>query len=91
MEAILNLVLWLVIGGIVGWAAGQFMGGTGFGTIGDIIVGIVGSYVGAFILQLIPGVAGVSFNEGLSIGSLLTAFFGAVVLIFVVRLIKNRG
>jgi uncharacterized membrane protein YeaQ/YmgE (transglycosylase-associated protein family) len=78
-----SLLLFLVIGGIAGWAASQMMRGRGLGLLGNIVVGIIGAVLGGWVL----GALGVAFG-GL-IGSLLTAFLGAVLLLFLVSLIKR--
>jgi uncharacterized membrane protein YeaQ/YmgE (transglycosylase-associated protein family) len=78
-----SLILFLVIGGVAGWAASQLMRGRGLGLVGNIVVGIVGAVLGGWVL----GAAGIAFG-GL-IGSLVTAFLGAVLLLFLVSLIKK--
>ena len=51
-----GLIAWLVVGLIAGWLAGQFMKGGGYGIIGDIVLGIIGAFVGGFIFSLLlPG------------------------------------
>jgi uncharacterized membrane protein YeaQ/YmgE (transglycosylase-associated protein family) len=78
-------ILWfLIIGAAAGWLAGQVMKGRGFGVVGNIFVGVIGAVLGGYLF----GVLGVSTGSGL-IGSLITAFFGAVVLLLVVGLIKK--
>ncbi len=74
---IVGLILWLIVGAIAGWLAGKIMKGGGFGLIGNIVVGIVGSLLGGFLLGGFLSSLGV-------IGSLLTAVIGAVILLFVV-------
>ena len=81
----MNLLLFILIGAIAGWLAGQFMRGAGFGLLGDIIVGIIGAFLGGYLF----GVFGVHIGGGL-IGSLIVAFVGAVVLLFIVRLFTGR-
>ncbi|HEX2060915.1 MAG TPA: GlsB/YeaQ/YmgE family stress response membrane protein [Thermoanaerobaculia bacterium] len=61
------------------------MRGNGFGLIGDIVVGILGAFVGGYVFRA----AGVELGGGL-IGSLIVAFAGAVLLLFVVRLFTGR-
>jgi uncharacterized membrane protein YeaQ/YmgE (transglycosylase-associated protein family) len=78
------LIIVLIIGAIAGWLAGVVMKGRGFGLLGDIVIGIVGAFLGSFLL----GLLGIAFY-GL-LGVLLTAFIGAVVLLLVARLIKKR-
>ncbi len=78
----INIIAWIVVGAIAGWLAGLVMRSR-MGLIGDIIVGIIGAFIGGFVLNLIPGInAGVT---GLNLGSILTAFVGAVILLAIVR------
>lgn len=81
----MTLLWFVIIGAIAGWLAGRFMRGNGFGLLGDIIVGIIGAFVGSWLF----GATGVAIGGGL-IGSLVVAFVGAVVLLFVVRLFTGR-
>jgi uncharacterized membrane protein YeaQ/YmgE (transglycosylase-associated protein family) len=80
----MNLLLFLIIGLAAGWIAGQIMKGGGFGLIGDLIVGVIGSFIGGHIL----GWLNVWTGSGL-IGSLVTAVIGALVLLLIIRLIKR--
>jgi len=80
-----SLLIWLALGAIAGFVAGQIMKGRGFGVLGNIIVGILGSFLGGFIFSSL----GVSAGGGM-IGSILTAVIGAVVLLFLVGLIKRN-
>jgi uncharacterized membrane protein YeaQ/YmgE (transglycosylase-associated protein family) len=76
--------LWfLLIGLAAGWLAGQIMKGGGFGLIGDMIVGVIGALLGGFLF----GLLGISTTGKL--GALITATVGAIVLIFLLRLIKR--
>jgi uncharacterized membrane protein YeaQ/YmgE (transglycosylase-associated protein family) len=81
----MGLILFIVIGALAGWLAGQFMRGNGFGLIGDIIVGVIGAFIGGYLFRA----AGVELGGGL-IGSLIVAFVGAILLLFVVRLFTGR-
>lgn len=78
------LVIWLAIGAVAGWLAGQIMKGGGFGLLGDIIVGIVGAAVAGFILPRLGIVIG-----GNLIAAIINATIGACLLLFVLRLIKR--
>lgn len=80
----MTLIIWLIIGGLAGWLAGNFMkAGRPYGLIGDIILGILGGIAGGWLLGLLGlGASGL-------IGSFVTAFIGAVVLIWIVRKIKK--
>jgi uncharacterized membrane protein YeaQ/YmgE (transglycosylase-associated protein family) len=74
----------LIVGLIAGWATGKIMKGSGYGVIVDILLGIVGAFVGSRLL----GLFGISTSGGL-IPSILVAILGAVVLVLIVRLIKK--
>ena len=77
--------LWFILIGLAaGWLAGQLMKGGGFGVVGDIVVGVIGSLLGGFLFRTL----GVSAGGGL-LGSLIVAVIGAVVLLFLLRLIKK--
>ena len=84
----INILAWIIVGGIAGWLASLVVEGSGLGILGNIIVGIVGALIGGFILSLLlPGTFGFS---GFSIGSLVVAFIGAVILLFIVKLFTRR-
>lgn len=83
-----NFLIWLLLGVVAGWLAGQIMKGSGFGIVGDIIVGIVGSFLGGW-LGFKLGIAGAQ-TGGFNLASIVTAVLGAIVLLFIVGLL-NRG
>jgi len=78
----MNIILWLILGGIAGWLASLLVRGTGLGILGDIVVGIIGGFIGGFIVSLFGGQGMTGFN----IWSLIVAVIGAVVLLMIVRL-----
>ncbi len=78
----MNIILWLILGGIAGWLASLLVRGTGLGILGDIVVGIIGGFIGGFIVSLFGGQGMTGFN----IWSLIVAVIGAVVLLLIVRL-----
>lgn len=80
----MSLFWFLIVGVVAGWLAGKLVKGGGFGLIGDLVVGIVGAFIGGFIFNSL----GVWAGGGL-IGSIIVATIGAVVLLFAVRLIKK--
>ena len=80
----MNILLWLILGAVAGWIADMIMK-SDHGVIEDIILGIVGAFVGGFILNFL-GQSGVT---GFNIYSLVVAVIGAVVLIFLGRLIHK--
>jgi uncharacterized membrane protein YeaQ/YmgE (transglycosylase-associated protein family) len=78
-----NLIWWIVVGLIAGWAAGKIMKGGGYGVAMDIVLGIVGAVVGGWLLGALGIYAG-----GL-IGTIVVAIIGAIFLIWLSRLLKK--
>jgi uncharacterized membrane protein YeaQ/YmgE (transglycosylase-associated protein family) len=81
----MDLLTWCIVGLVAGVLASLVMGGTGFGIIGDIIIGIVGAFVGGWIFRSL----GVTSPMGGLAGVIFVAFVGAMVLIFLLRLIRG--
>jgi len=79
-----TFLLWVVIGAVAGWLASAVVGG-GFGLLGDIVVGVVGAFVGGFVFRAL-GIG--SPFAGLA-GSIFVAFVGAVLLLVCLRLIRR--
>jgi len=82
----MRILAFIVIGLIASWLAGQFMKGSGFGLLGDAIVGVIGAFIGAYVFRA----AGADFGGGTT-GSLIVAFVSALLLLFVIRLFIGRG
>lgn len=82
-----NLLIWLLLGVVAGWIAGLLISGGGFGIIGNIIVGIIGSFLGGWLGGKL-GISGAVVG-GFSFASVVTAVLGAVVLLFIVSLIRR--
>ncbi|HEY6110514.1 MAG TPA: GlsB/YeaQ/YmgE family stress response membrane protein [Gemmatimonadales bacterium] len=78
-----NLIWFLVIGLAAGWLASKVMRGAGYGLIGDLVIGVVGAFLGGWIFGLLH------ISAGGLIGLLVTAFVGAIVLIWLLRLLKR--
>jgi uncharacterized membrane protein YeaQ/YmgE (transglycosylase-associated protein family) len=79
----MGFILWIIIGALAGWIAGQVMKGGGFGLLGNSGVGIVGSFIGGWLFGLL-GIGG-----GNLISSLVAAVVGAIILLYVVRLVRR--
>jgi len=75
---------WLIVGAIAGWLAGRVMHSR-LGLVGDIIVGIVGAFVGGFLFSLV----GLGGTSGFNVWSVFVAFIGGVVLLYLARLITR--
>ena len=80
----MGILTWIIVGLVAGVLASLVVGG-GFGLIGDIIIGIIGAFVGGWIFSQL----GVSTPFGGLAGTIFVAFIGAVVLLFLLRLIRR--
>jgi len=80
----MGLIWFIVIGLAAGWLAGQTMKDSGYGVVGDIVVGVIGAFIGGFLFQRSDVFAG----SGV-LGSLIVATIGALVLLFGLRLIRK--
>ena len=78
----MDILIFLLIGALAGWAAGKLMKGKGFGLFGNIIVGIIGAVVGGLVF----GLLGLSAQG--ATGSFVTATVGAVLFLYLVRFFK---
>jgi uncharacterized membrane protein YeaQ/YmgE (transglycosylase-associated protein family) len=79
-----SLLIFLLIGAIAGWLAGIVVRGGGFGLIGDIVVGVIGSFIGGWLFGLLHIARGSGF-----LGSVVGAFVGAVALLLILRLVRR--
>jgi uncharacterized membrane protein YeaQ/YmgE (transglycosylase-associated protein family) len=79
-----SFLLWILVGLVAGWLASAIVGG-GMGIVGDIVVGILGAFLGGFIFRQLH--IGVPFH-GLA-SNIFVAFVGAVVLLLLIRLIRS--
>ena len=80
-----TILIWMVIGLIAGWLASRVAGGGGFGVIGDIVLGIVGAFLGGLIFRTLH--LRLPFRGMAS--TIFVAFVGAVVLLLLMRLIRR--
>src|SRR5690606_1623161 len=79
-----TILIWAVVGLIAGWLAGMVVG-SGFGLVGDMIVCIVGAFIGGFIFRSL----GDGAPSGGFLGTIVVAFVGAAVLLLLLRLITG--
>jgi uncharacterized membrane protein YeaQ/YmgE (transglycosylase-associated protein family) len=79
-----SLIAWLVIGAVAGWLAGAFVKGGGFGLLGDIVVGIIGAFIGGWL----AGVLHIQVGGGW-MSSILTAAVGAALLLVILRAVRR--
>ena len=80
---IANLIWWILVGLVAGWAAGKIMRGGGYGPVMDIVLGIVGAVIGGRLMGML------GIHAGGFLGTILIAIIGAVFLIWLSRLLKR--
>ncbi len=81
----MGFIVWIIIGGLAGWAASKVMKGGGQGILMNIVIGIVGALIGGVIIGAL------GFQAGGLIASFITAFIGAVILLWAVDFFKRRA
>jgi len=81
-----SILVILFVGLVAGWLAGKIVRGTGFGIIGDIVVGIAGALIASFLFPEL----GIHLGTGL-VSEIIYSAIGAIVLLLVVRLIRGGG
>jgi uncharacterized membrane protein YeaQ/YmgE (transglycosylase-associated protein family) len=84
-----NIIIWVVVGAIAGWLASKVMGTSKKQSLGeDIVVGIIGGFLGGIILDLLDIGGNVS---GINPGSILVAFVGAVVFLYILKQLRGTA
>jgi len=81
-----SLLIILMVGLIAGWLAGQIVQGTGFGIVGDLLIGIAGAFIGSWLLPQL----GLHLGSGI-ISAIINATIGALLLLLVIRLVRGGG
>jgi uncharacterized membrane protein YeaQ/YmgE (transglycosylase-associated protein family) len=81
-----SLLIILLVGLAAGWLAGQVVQGTGFGLVGDIVIGIVGALIAGWLFPTL----GIRLGGGI-LGAIIAAAIGAIILLVIARLIKRGG
>lgn len=79
----MEIIWFILIGLVAGWLAGQITKGNGFGIVGDIVLGVLGAVLGGVLFNVLE------LPWGGLVGRLIVATIGAVLLIFIVRLIRR--
>ena len=84
----MGIVVWIIVGAIAGFLASKVLTGKGMGLLWDIVVGILGAFLGGWL----AGLAGLPISSGtFTIGGIVAAFVGALILLFVFRAVTKRG
>lgn len=81
-----SLLVILIVGLVAGWLAGHFVQGTGFGLIGDIVIGIIGAFIASWLFPRL----GIALGAGL-VREIVNATIGAILLLVVIRLVRRGG
>ena len=81
-----HLLIIIIVGIVAGWLAGLIVAGGGFGLIGDLVVGILGAFIGNYLFTYFHWHLGTGL-----VGSIIHATIGAVILLFLLRLIGGFG
>ena len=84
----MGIILWLIVGGVVGWVARMIMKTDGQqGIILNVVVGIVGAFIGGWLISPLVGLG--TINSGFSVGSLVVSLIGAIILLAIVNLFRR--
>jgi uncharacterized membrane protein YeaQ/YmgE (transglycosylase-associated protein family) len=81
-----HLLVILFVGLVAGWLAGKIVRGTGFGIIGDIVIGIAGAFVASWLFPKL----GIRIGSGL-VSEIIHSAIGAIILLLIVRLVRTGG
>lgn len=84
---LMSIIVWAIVGLIAGWLAGEVTKGSGYGVVGNIVVGLIGALVGGFLAQALFGVNPV---DGLDISTIVTSFIGAVLFVTALNFLSGR-
>lgn len=86
----MGIIIWLIMGGVVGWVASLIMGTSGQqGIILNIVVGIIGALIGGWLIGPLVGAG--SINEGITVMSFVVSLVGAVILLGILSLFNRRS
>jgi uncharacterized membrane protein YeaQ/YmgE (transglycosylase-associated protein family) len=81
-----SLLIIVLVGLVAGWLAGQIVQGTGFGIVGDLLIGIVGAFIGSWVLPRL----GIHLGAGI-VAAIVNATIGALILLLIIRLVRGGG
>lgn len=82
-----TIIVWIIVGGLAGYAAGSVLRRGSFGLVGNIIIGIIGALLGGFLFNVLN----IQLNlPNVNLGDLIVAFVGAVIVVLVLGLVSRR-
>jgi uncharacterized membrane protein YeaQ/YmgE (transglycosylase-associated protein family) len=86
---IMGIIVWLVMGGLVGWVASMIMGTNGQqGIILNVVVGIIGALIGGWLIGPMLGAG--SINDGITIMSFVVSLIGAIILLAILSIFRRN-
>ena len=77
------LLILLIVGAIAGWLAGVLIKGYGFGLVGNIVIGVIGAFIGSWLLPQL------GFGMGGLLGAIVSATIGAIILLLLIGLVRR--
>ncbi len=83
----MGVLVWVLVGLIAGWLTGLVLHGSGYGLVGDIILGILGALVGGFLVSAVFGVP--DAVRGFNVPTVIVAFVGGIIVVMVIRAIAK--
>ena len=82
-----SIIVILLVGLIAGWLAGQIVQGTGYGLLGDIVIGIIGAFIASWLFPKL----GIHINTSSLVREIIYATIGAILLLLILRLVRRGG
>ena len=87
----MNFIIWLVVGGVIGWLASILMKTDGQqGLFLNVVVGIIGAMIGGWLISPLVGVGTIN-QDNFSVPALLVSFVGAAILLAIVNLVRRKS
>ena len=84
----MGILVWIIVGGLAGWVASMVMKtDRDMGVLANVVVGIVGAFIGGWAISLFGG--GADVMSGFNLGSFLTAVLGAVILLAILKMVRR--
>lgn len=84
----MGILVWVIVGGLAGWVASMVMKtDRDMGVLANVVVGIIGAFIGGWAISLFGG--GADVMSGFNLGSFLTALLGAVILLALLKMIRR--
>jgi uncharacterized membrane protein YeaQ/YmgE (transglycosylase-associated protein family) len=85
----MNVVIWLIVGGVIGWVASLLMKTDGHqGILLNVVVGVVGAFIGGYLIGPLVGAGNIN-QQDFSVLSLVVSLIGAVILLAIVKLVRR--